>query len=516
MPIPQATQSMKTDSLNTPTAQPINTPTTPAFNTQHPTPNTSTPTSNTSTPSPITSATAVVLGAGLTGLTTAFYLRRAGIDVVVVEQADRIGGMIESHREDGFVFESGPNTGVVSYPEVAELFDDLGDRCALETAHESAKRRLIWKGGAFHALPSGPVGGLRTPLFSLRDKFGILLEPWRKRGTDPNETVGALAARRLGRSFLDYAVDPFLSGVYAGDPMRLPTRLALPKLYNLEQTYGSFIRGAIAKHREPKTDRDRLATKAVFSAQGGLGRLVDALGEAIGHERIVTAASHIAVQPEAGGWAVTYADRDGQPRRIACRRVVTTCPAYALPILLPFVDRAQMAAISNLRYAPVVQVGVGLRNCGGLRHMAFGGLVPSRERQRVLGILFPSACFDGRAPEDGASFAYFMGGVRHPEYVYKTDDELAAIVDDTLHTMLGYPADVHADTMRIYRHERAIPQYELSSQQRFDTLDALARQYPTLTIGGNLRGGIGMADRIRQARAMADDIAAKEGAHHEA
>lgn len=179
------------------------------------------------------------------------------------------------------MYESGPNTGVVSFPEVVELFNDLAGDCELEIARESSKRRLIWKGNQFHALPSGPLSAITTPLFRLSDKFRILGEPWRKRGTDPDEPVGALAQRRLGKSFYEYAVDPFVSGVYAGDPMKLTTRYALPKLYNLEANYGSFIRGAMAKAKEPKTDRDRLATKKVFSAVGGLSQMVDAMAKGL-------------------------------------------------------------------------------------------------------------------------------------------------------------------------------------------------------------------------------------------
>ena len=125
------------------------------------------------------------------------------------------------------------------------------------------------------------MSAITTPLFRLSDKFRILGEPWRKRGTDPDEPVGALAQRRLGKSFYEYAVDPFVSGVYAGDPMKLTTRYALPKLYNLEANYGSFIRGAMAKAKEPKTDRDRLATKKVFSAVGGLSQMVDAMAKGL-------------------------------------------------------------------------------------------------------------------------------------------------------------------------------------------------------------------------------------------
>ena len=194
----------------------------------------------------------VVIGAGLTGLSTAFHLHRQGRDVVILEKADRVGGQIHTYHENGFTFESGPNTGVVSFPEVAELFQMLEGSCQLEIARESSKRRLIWKGDRFHELPCSPVSAITTPLFRLSDKFRILGEPWRKKGTDPDEPVGALAARRLGKSFYEYAVDPFVSGVYAGDPMKLTTRYALPKLYNLEANYGSFIRGAIAKAKDPR------------------------------------------------------------------------------------------------------------------------------------------------------------------------------------------------------------------------------------------------------------------------
>ncbi|MDR0976961.1 MAG: protoporphyrinogen oxidase, partial [Prevotellaceae bacterium] len=179
-----------------------------------------------------------IIGAGLTGLTTAFRLRSR--DLVVLERQPRTGGQIHTHRADGFTFESGPNTGVVSYPEVAELFADLAPACRLEEACPAAKRRLIWKGNRFHQLPSGLASAVTTSLFTFRDKLNILGEPWRPKGTDPDESVGALARRRLGRSFVDYAVDPFLSGIYAGDPDTLVTRYALPKLYNLEQQYGSF------------------------------------------------------------------------------------------------------------------------------------------------------------------------------------------------------------------------------------------------------------------------------------
>lgn len=447
----------------------------------------------------------LIIGAGLTGLTMAFHLVRGGKQVHILECSDRVGGQIHTFREDGFVFESGPNTGVVSYPEVAELFMALSPACQLETAHEEAKRRLIWKGNSFRELPSGLFSAVTTPLFTLGDKFRILGEPFRAKGTNPDESVGELAARRLGKSFLNYAVDPFLSGVYAGNPMTLVTRYALPKLYNLEQQYGGFIKGTIAKARLPKTDRDRLATKKVFSAAGGLDNLTRAMARAIGESKITLSAFGITIRPVEKGWIATYTTSEGE-QTIRADKVITTTGAYALPELLPFIAEEDMNKISNLKYAPVVQASVGIRNTGKLRFNAFGGLVPSCEQKDVLGILFPAACFDDRAPKEGALFSFFIGGVKHEKLTRLEDNELKALITHEFHAMLKFPIDVQPDMIRIFRHPRAIPQYELSSGERFATIDKLEAQYPGLILAGNIKGGIGMADRIRQATGIAENL----------
>ncbi|MDD4514990.1 protoporphyrinogen oxidase [Massilibacteroides sp.] len=439
----------------------------------------------------------VIVGAGLTGLTAAFYLKQRGKNVLLLERSNRTGGQIHTYQKDGFTYESGPNTGVISYPEVAELFAALTPDCKLQTAREEAKRRYIWKGDHFRELPSGLFSALFTPLFSFTDKFRILGEPFRAKGTDPDESVGELARRRLGKSYLNYAVDPFLSGVYAGDPMKLVTRYALPKLYNLEQQYGGFIRGTIAKAKLPKTDRDRLATKQVFSAEGGLGELSAALTKRIGEDHIILSAADIQIKPGNTGWEVVYADENGN-QRIQADKIITTVGAYSLPALLPFILKEDIQKISNLKYAPIVQVSVGIKDTGKLQFNGFGGLVPSCEKKNVLGILYPSACFPGRAPEKGALFSFFIGGVNHKDLTELTDGELKALIERELHDMLKFPKGTKPDMLHIFRHPRAIPQYELNSGERFKTIETIERLYPGLHLAGNIKGGIGMADRIRQ------------------
>ena len=347
-----------------------------------------------------------VIGAGLTGLTTAYWLKRNGKNVRVVETDNRIGGQIQTQRFKHYIYETGPSTGAVSTPEVAELMNALAETsqglCQMETAPDAAKRRLIWKGDRFHTLPSDLFSAITTPLFSFSDKLRILGEPWRKRGDNPDESIASLAARRLGQSFVDYAVDPFISGVYAGNPYTLVARYALPKLYALERDYGSFVRGAIAKKKQPKTSRDRLATKKVFSAKGGLSYIPQAEADYIGEGNISLGVSHVRVSPEGQGWMITFMDANGNEQQLQSHWVVTTCGAYNLPELLTFVDKERMDAIAELVYSPIIEVNVGMPDTFDGDYCAFGGLVPTKEKQQILGILFPSTCFTGRAPKGGA------------------------------------------------------------------------------------------------------------------
>lgn len=445
----------------------------------------------------------VIIGAGLTGLSLGFWLKKAGIDFTIIEKENRTGGVINTVRENGFVFETGPNTGVLSTPELVRLFDDLGDSCKLAIADKSAAKRYILKNGKWTALPSGPVSAVSTPLFTLKDKFRILGEPFRKPGTNPDESVAELVKRRMGESFLDYAVNPFISGVYAGDPARLITRYALPKLYALEHNYGSFIKGTIAKSRQPKTDLEKRASREVFSVEGGLGNLIRTLTEKIGRNNIITSASKTKITKTKSGYSVS-AESAGKSILIDASRVVTTIGGYNLQTLLPFVKPSVIQKITNLEYARVVQVSAGYKKWDGMKLDAFGGLVPEKEKRKILGILFPSAIFSNRAPAEGALLSVFLGGIRNPDIFEKDDSQIAGIVlreiSETLYS------DKKPDLFRISRYAHAIPQYGIESGERFESIRGIEEANTGLILAGNIRDGIGMADRVKQAATIAAQL----------
>ena len=439
-----------------------------------------------------------VIGAGLTGLTTAFYLKKAGIDVRVFEKADCAGGVIQTHHENGFTFESGPNTGVLGQPEAVELFENLKGDCELEVADEAAKARWIWKAGKWEPLPSGLTGGIKTPLFTFSDKLRLLGEPFRKKGTNPNETLKDLVLRRMGQSFLDYAVDPFILGIYSGDPAKIITKYALPKLYNLEQNYGSFIGGSIKKARQPKTDWEKKATREIFSVKGGLGNLIKALVKNIGDENISLNCNSLSFEKTENGYQANN-------RNETFSHVISTVGAYELINLFPFADVEKIIQVNKLEYAKVVQVSVGFNKWNGVELKAFGGLVPFKENRDILGVLFLSSFLKNKAPQNGALLSVFLGGVRKPKIVDLKDDSIRILVEKELKEMMGLK-EFKPDLLKIYRYQHAIPQYGIESEEKLNAISELEKVHPGLILAGNIRDGIGMADRIKQGKTLATQI----------
>lgn len=440
-----------------------------------------------------------IIGAGLTGLTAAHHLQKKNI--IILDESDKPGGVIKTRQEDGFTYELGPNTGVLGTPEIVELFEQVGHLCEVEMANETNKKRYILKDSEWVPLPGGIIQGITTPLFSFTDKIKLLGEPFRRKGKNPDESLSELVKRRMGKSFLDYAVDPFILGVYAGDPEVLIPQYALPKLYNLEQNYGSFIGGTIKKQREKKTPLEKKANRKVFSVKGGLSNLVNALYESIGKEKFIFNAENVHVNPESENFDVHWESK-GKQRKITAKKVISTVGAYKLPDTFSFLTENDLNILTNLHYAKVVEVSVGFKNWQGMILDGFGGLIPSKENRDILGILFLSSQFSGRAPKGGALISIFIGGSRKEHLAnlgdYKIRDLVRREVTDLLQLTEFKP-----DLFHISRYKHAIPQYDINSGNRFETIKKIEALYPGLQLGGNMRDGIGMADRVKQGKMLA-------------
>jgi len=450
----------------------------------------------------------VIVGAGLTGLSLAYYLKKAGKNVLIVEQQAKVGGVIDTITEGEFTYETGPSTGVLGSVEIVQLFNELSAHFELQVADKSANKRYIWKKNRWHALPSSLLSAVGTPLFTWYDKFRILGEPFRPKGGYPDEPISELVKRRLGNSFLDYAVDPFLSGVYAGDPKTLITRHALPKLYALEVQYGGFIRGTIAKRKEAKLNNleanEPKVTREVFSLKGGLKSLVDTLAAQVQHENIALSCQNVQIAPQTEGFKTTFNKLDGSEFEIYSTLLISTIGGYQLPALLPFVKPNLIQHLAETTYAPVIHVAVGYKNWTGIKLDAFGGLVASMENRKVLGVLFPSAIFANRAPKGGALLSVFMGGMKRKELLELTDEALTKVILEEL--KITMQVDSKPDLLRINRYKHAIAQYDIKSEQRFEAIAEIEKKFKGLILAGSIRDGIGMADRVKQAFGIAQKL----------
>jgi len=444
-----------------------------------------------------------IIGAGLTGLCTAYFLKKKGISSIILEKSNRYGGSIQTILKEGFIIEKGPNTGVLGTPEIVYLFDSLGENCKLEKASKTVDKRYVMKKGKWHALPSGLMSAIRTPLFSIYDKFRILGEPFRNKGKNPNENLSELVKRRLGKSFLDYAVDPFILGIYAGDPEYLIPRHALPKLYALEQNYGSFIRGSIKKAKLPKTELEKKADRSIFSVENGLQNLIEALVNEIGKENILLNTKDIKISNSEQSFIIDYTT--DYTNKVTAEKVITTCNSRETSNIFEFISNNEQKTLDNLNYAKVVQISLGFNEWKGMPLDGFGGLIPFKEDKPLLGILFLSSFLRNRSPREGALLSIFIGGTRRPELFGLNDKEIINLVSKEL-PLIMYLPDFTPELVEISRYELAIPQYGLESDERISLINKLENNYNGLIIGGNIKDGIGMADRVKQAYGIAERI----------
>lgn len=450
---------------------------------------------------------AIVVGAGISGLTTAFRLRRAGLRVAVLEAEPRVGGALETWSEGGWRFEMGPNTVLESHPEVSGLLQEAGLEADKVTAQPSAKRRYLWKGGALHALPGGPPGLLRTPLFSTRAKLRLLREPWIGRPpAEREESVARFVERRLGPEILRYAVAPFVSGVYAGDPERLSARWAVPRVWALEAEHGSLLRGALAGRKRAQAGASHPAG-TMFSFAAGLEELPKRLAWEIGDVRTGVRAQRVVRLDEDGRIGYRIETSTGS---VEAAQVVLAVPADAAARLLASATGGRSELLAEIPYAPVAVASLGYERSQVAHPLGgFGFLAPRGEGLRILGCLFPSEIFPDRAPEGHVALAAFLGGRTDPEIVGAPDDHILEVVQDDLRRALGVSGG--PVLARVRRWPRAIPQYEIGHGRFVERGAEIEREMPGAHLSGNFLRGISVPDCIRNATALAEEVLRRHG-----
>ncbi|EIP97491.1 protoporphyrinogen oxidase [Opitutaceae bacterium TAV1] len=470
-----------------------------------------------------------VIGGGITGLTAAWRLAREGHPVRLFEASPRPGGLIRSERDGEWLSEAGPNSLLDNKPELAALLAELGLEDARQYAQPAAKKRFIVRRGRPLAAPSSPVSAVTTPLLSLRGKlriFGDLF--WRPRPRAEDLPLGEFAAAHFGRELADYAVDPFVSGIYAGDPQRLSARYAFPLLWELEQKHGSLIRGGIAAAKARRATRPagpaekpRPPRARIFSFAEGLETIPAALAERLPAGCVETGARVVRLVPpvaRGGAWEVVWERKDekdekgasGVEGRLTERvaAVILALPGEALARLeIGANGEHPLAALAEVEYPPVASLFIGYRR-EQARHPldGFGMLAPSKENRNLLGVLFSSTLFPGRAPAGHIALTVLAGGVRRPELARMELPSLMGIVRAELLELLGVSGDPVYVKHRVTPH--AIPQYNLGYGRFHTVIETAETAHPGLLVGGPVRDGIAVSACVAAGEKLARRVVA--------
>ncbi len=456
---------------------------------------------------------ALVVGAGISGLATAYALQKAGIATRTVEAAPRPGGVILSVQRDGYLVECGPQS-FSGNGSISAMSRDLGILEERVLANPKAPRYVLID-GKLQSVPMGPgllassflAGGTRTAI--LRDIFGKSESP------EPDESVASFIRRKFSPTLLDRLVGPFVSGIYAGDPEKLSLRAAFPILYEAEKTAGSITRGVFKVNKQrkstngtqPQAPKEKAALQTFRDGNQTLIRAIAArLGDRLtcGAEITRIEALDSGQEPKAARFRVSLHGPMGE-EFVETERLILAVPAETAGRLLEPLDMGFAAQLSAIAYSGVAVVSLGylLRDVGGSLE-GFGFLVPRSSGLSILGTVWNSSLFPGRAPAGETLLTSFVGGATNPGAISKSPEELAAQVHRELAPLLNLRREPVFTNVTIWK--RAIPQYNIGHTARITAIESLRTRFPGLYFSGNYWNGPAIGTCVEQALKVADEV----------
>jgi protoporphyrinogen/coproporphyrinogen III oxidase len=443
---------------------------------------------------------ALVVGGGISGLVCAYALRKAGIEILLVEASARPGGVINSAARDGFLLELGPQS-FTGTAQLRTLCGELGIADQLLEAPPRAPRYVLID-GRLRPVPMNPAAFFLSPLISgstkwafVRDIFGKSVPP------DADESVAAFMRRKFSEQLLDRLVGPFVSGVYAGDPEKLSMRSAFPKVHEAEQAAGSILRGMMKLAKARKGPREH-ATLNTF--REGNETLVRALASNLGSV-VLTGICAANLYRQNDGFYHVSLEGAGSSDSVSAKSVIFATPTDITGKLLAQLDPSFESLLTLVEYAAVAVVSLGYaKKDVGHALDGFGFLVPRSAGLRILGTVWNSSLFPSRAPDGHALLTTFVGGATDPGAAKLSAEELTSLVHREIAPLLAIKGNPKFCNVTIW--PRALPQYNLGHSERLASLNKNLARFPGLFLVGNYLRGPAIGSCVEQALAVAEQV----------
>lgn len=467
----------------------------------------------------------MVIGAGLSGLTCAFRLKQFGMHPIVLEARDRAGGLIETIRRNGFLFEAGPQCP--RFPEpVWKLVRELNLEHEFVPGDPKAKRYLL-RQGCLHLAPFSPGELLTTRLVDFQSKFRVIAEVFGHSSPPAREeSLAEFVERKFGSEVLDYVVDPVISTIFFGDSRKMGMESAFPALLEWERNQGSLVRGALRARKASRSGaRSRVSSTPALSHassgnfgvtdslpslgsfKSGMGALPEKLSEGL-KDNILYGQKIGFIEPSRnesgapkGGWVIHL--QNGE--QIAAGALVLAIPAYAAASLLEKGAPNLASLLKGIEYAPACVVSSGYERSKASHSLdGFGFMVPRREGLETICTFWNTSLFGAHAPEGRILLTSFAGRDARRSLFGMTEEECAQTVEAENAKILGITGSP-IDRM-VWRNPQALPQYNVGHARRVAEIDDVLRMLPNLYLAGNFLTGRSIGDCVQIAFRIAEDL----------
>jgi oxygen-dependent protoporphyrinogen oxidase len=434
-----------------------------------------------------------IIGGGISGLTLAWYLQKAGVPYDLFEADARPGGNLHSlATPEGYLLEVGPNSLQLS-AELQELLADLGLTDQIQDAAAVSQQRYVLRDGRYQVLPSSPPTLLTNGFFSLKAKWQLLKE-FRKPAApiDAQETVAHFFRRRFGPEIVDYAVNPFMAGIYAGDPEQLLIHKTFPQLPALEQQYGSVLRGFAKSSKGAGRRR-------IITLQKGIQTITDALAAKLTNYQPATAVTAVSRATDAT-YQLELKGPQGLEAAPGYSHLALALPTYAAaPLLEPLFPQAAVA-LAAVHYPPMSAVYSAYDRAAVAHPLnGFGALNPKVEDTYAAGSIWTSSIYPNRVPAGQVLFTTFVGGAQYEDAGRQSEDAQKAAVHAELSKLYGIAGAPRWQYR--YNWPRSIPQFDARIVAAHAAADSLAAD--NIVAVANWRAGVGVPACISYARQQA-------------